>query len=54
MGDVGTHPPLIVEVAVSATNLKTIVEFPVFFTVTLTEFGLRLVDMISKCVTSWI
>jgi len=40
----GTHPPLGVEVAVSATKWKLIVAFPVFWTETLRELGLKVAE----------
>ena len=47
----GTHPPLGVVVAVSATMWKITVAFPLFVTETLSEFGLRLAEVSWKLVS---
>jgi hypothetical protein len=45
IAELGTHPPLGVDVEVSAIMWKITVAFPLFVTETLSEFGLRLAEV---------
>lgn len=49
-GVVGTHPPLTVVVMVSAARRKMTVAAPVFSTVMLKLSGVRVTELIWKCV----